>query len=175
MKKRFLVFILLTFISLIMTSCDIQTNGQSYNFAINYINEQVNVTVNDSEPSTKYREGTILTITLNPKTGYELDSFILNNEEVTVTNNQYLYKITTDTTIFINMKTSEGYSLEIKGTPEFDYEVTDPNQNGKYLKETKIDLKITNPNNYELEKVLVNNKEVTVTDNKVSFTINKIQ
>lgn len=173
MKKRFLVFILLTFISLLMTACDIQTNGQSYNFAINYINEQVNVTVNDSEPSTKYREGTILTITLNPKTGYELDSFILNNEEVTVTNNQYLYKITTDTTIFINMKTSEGYSLEIKGTPEFNYEVTDPNQNGKYLKETKIDLKITNPNNYELENVLVNNKEVTVTDNKVSFTINE--
>ncbi len=173
MKKRILVLILLTFISLIMTSCDIQVNGQSYDFAINYLSEQVDVTVNGESPCEKYSDGTILTITINPKTGYEIDSFIINNEEKSIINNEYLYKITNDTTIFINMKTSEGYSLEIKGTPKFTYEVTKPNQNEKYVAGTMIELKITDPTNYKLEKVLINNTKATVVDNTTSFTINE--
>lgn len=169
MKKRIFAFISVLFILFIMTSCKVETNTLS----VNYIDTQADVKVNGETIKPTYQKGSILVIQINPKTGYMVENIIINDQEKTIDNSEYIFKIEKDTIIFINMKVDEGYSLEITGNQEFNYQVTDKNEYGKYFKNTPITLSITNPKDFIIEKVLVNDQETTFNDNKVEFTITK--
>ncbi len=171
MKKKIMIILSLMFMIFIMTSCQKET--KTYTLTMNYNESEVEVQLTSPNKNGTYDEGKEIKVTVAPKKGYLLASFLVDSEEVTLENGAYTFKITKNTTITVNTQIDEGYTLTIDGNIDFDYDVTPTNSYGKYDMDTMVTLSIKTPTNYAIEKVMVNDEETSVVGTAVTFAITK--
>jgi len=141
------------------------------------INATTNGTVTASAESAT--EGTEITLTVAPDEGYELDELIVNNGDVTVTDNKFTMPAS-DVTITATFKLTETEPVE-----PTTYTITvNSTSNGTILADaesategTLVTLTITPDSGYELESLSVkdaNNNDVNVTDNQFTMPASSV-
>ena len=109
--KKHIFLILLSLVSLLAFSMLFAACGsKTYTVRIaDYDTTQGTVTISPESEDGKYSEGTEITVTVTPNTGYELDTFKLSTEDLASTPNndgKFVFKVQQDTTITVTFKST---------------------------------------------------------------------
>lgn len=167
MKKKIILCFSVIIMIFLMVSCSKKT----YQIVLNYDENKVEVTINDTINKNAYNEGEVIKATIVAKKGYIIENVIVNNENIDLINNVYQFIINVDTTITVTTIEDEGYSLTIDGNIDFTYDVTSPNRFGKYNDGETITLSINKPTSYEIEQVTINGVETDLIGSACTFVI----
>ena len=119
--------------------------------------------------------GDIVTLTVTPNEGYELESLKANNEVLAVTDNQATFTLVKGEN-FVTATFKEMLSPVETGTVVIDEEIANGVVSADKLTGNVGDivtLTVTPNDGYELESLKANNEVLTVTDNQATFTLVK--
>ena len=119
--------------------------------------------------------GDIVTLTVTPNDGYELESLKANNEVLTVTDNQATFTLVKGEN-FVTATFKEILPPVETGTVVIDEEIANGVVSADKLTGNVGDivtLAVTPNDGYELESLKANNEVLTVTDNQATFTLVK--
>lgn len=105
-------------------------------------------------------------VTFLPDTGYMIDKVLVNDIETTVTNNKLEIKITEDTIVAVTYKKLP-FTITVEETSNA---IITPNGIINVNYGDSQDFVITPSKGYKLEKVLVNNKEQKLNENKLTIS-----
>ena len=121
--------------------------------------------------------GDIVTLTVTPNDGYELESLKANNEVLTVTDNQATFTLVKgENFVTATFKETVVEPSVETGTVVIDEEIANGVVSADKLTGNVGDivtLTVTPNDGYELETLKANNEVLTVTDNKATFTLVK--
>ncbi len=127
----------------------------------------------------KYASGEEVTVTLKPKSNYVLDQLIVNNQDVTesVVNNVYKFTITSNSTVEIfykkkgTVKLTVGEISQIRGSITLSPQRT----NNEYNKDDEVTATIVANDGYRIASVMLGDTDVTdeLSNGQYSFVMDK--
>ncbi len=157
-------------------------SGKKTQYSVNteYISTQGTVTVSPEGEDGKWDEGTELTVTVTPQTGYAVDTFTVNgtDKKDELQNNAYTFTLVSDTDIAVTFRNT---APEVKkfsvtaNTPENGTIKIAPaaDAEGKYAENTEITVTLEPAQGYEVDTFTVNgtDKKGELQDNVYTFEI----
>lgn len=150
-----------------------------YSVQTEYESSQGTVSLSPEAEEGKYEEGTEVTVTVTPKSGYTVGTFTVNGEGKELSGeNTYQFTVEGDTTIaatFTSEQTTPKQFTLTKNVPENGtVEVTPaPGEGGKYAEGTELTVTLTPAQGYEVGTFTVNgtDKKGELQDNVYTFHI----
>lgn len=150
-----------------------------YSVQTEYESSQGTVSLSPEAEEGKYEEGTEVTVTVTPKSGYTVGTFTVNGEGKELSDeNTYQFTVEGDTTIaatFTSEQTTPKQFTLTKNVPENGtVEVTPaPGEGGKYAEGTELTVTLTPAQGYEVGTFTVNgtDKKGELQDNVYTFHI----
>ncbi len=122
----------------------------------------------------KIKYNTLIKLTLKQKEGYKIESLVINNEVINISENQYEFRLLMDSKITVNIQKLEDITLNYDGVSFFDDKGLQISQIKYGATLSKI--RISKPS-YEIKKVVLDNdiyfKKVSKIVKNQDFTINK--
>ncbi len=149
--------------------------SKKYTVTTEYEAGQGTVALSPEAEGNKYEKGTEVTVTVTPKTGYEVDTFTVSTDEnAQLTGGKYTFEVSADTTVKATFKTAEKYSVTKNDPENGTIEVTPAaGTDGKYDKNTAITVTLKPATGYEVDTFTVGgvDKKADLQDNVYTFTI----
>lgn len=142
----------------------------SVTVTLDYDETQGTVTLDPDKD--EYDAGDEVTVTVDPKEGYEVDEFTVNGESQTLINLSYTFTVEDDTSIEVTFKTvtpaPATYTVTLEptenGTVTLDHE-------GEVEEGTVVTGTIVPDDGFELDEVTINGTPVEVTGDTFTFTV----
>ena len=110
MKTKKIITLLLVAVLLISTaSLIVACKDKMFEVKVDYNAEQGTVSVSPTSDDGKYKEGTELTVTVTPKTGFDLDTVKLSTDDQAMTPNsdgKFVFTVKEDTTVTVKFKSN---------------------------------------------------------------------
>ena len=110
MKTKKIITLLLVAVLLISTaSLIVACKDKMFEVKVDYNAEQGTVSVSPTSDDGKYKEGTELTVTATPKTGFALDTVKLSTDDQAMTPNsdgKFVFTVKEDTTVTVKFKSN---------------------------------------------------------------------
>ncbi len=155
------------------------SSKKTYSVQTEYESSQGTVSLSPEAEEGKYEEGTEVTVTVTPKSGYTVGTFTVNGEGKELSDeNTYQFTVEGDTTIaatFTSEQTTPKQFTLTKNVPENGtVEVTPaPGEGGKYAEGTELTVTLTPAQGYEVGTFTVNgtDKKGELQDNVYTFHI----
>lgn len=180
-RQKTRLTVLLMILSIMLLCFGLVACGtKSYTVTLDYNAEQGSVELSPKADDNKYEEGTELTVTVKPNSGYVLDTFKLSTEDGNATPDnagKFVFKVQEDTTITVTFKQEpvvEKFTLT-KNTPEHGTIDVSPSADaeGKYVKDTEITVTLTPEQGYVVDTFTVGgaNKSSDLQNNIYKFNI----
>lgn len=137
-----------------------------------------NVTLSAPDADGKWSEGSTVTVTVAPLSGYEVDAFTVNGSSADLTDGKYTFTVKKDTTVKVTFKqtgdAAEMYAVtlvksftEAMGTAD----LSPAAEGGKYAKGTLVTLTVTVNSGYELLSIVVGDETVELDQGKYTFSV----
>ena len=116
--------------------------------------------------------GTVYNIELIPDEGYRVKSVTLNGEEIKVTDNKASFALTADSVLKVEFeKLPELYDLTVECGANGKTSLGDVTLIPDVAAGTVYNIELIPDSGYKVKSVMLNDVALTVTDNKVSFTL----
>lgn len=178
-NKRFMLTALLALVA-IMTLCFTLAacNAKEYSVNLQFEESQGNVELSPAAENGKYKEGTELTVTVTPKTGYVLDEFKLSTDSNAAldSNGKFVFTVSQDTTINVTFKPEQKqkYTLTLpQSVANGEIKVSPASSDNKYEVGTQLTITLEPASQYEVATFTVGgvDHKADLQDNKYSFAI----
>ena len=179
-NKRFMLTALLALVAIMALCFTLAAcNAKEYSVNLQFEESQGNVELSPATENGKYKEGTELTVTVTPKTGYVLDEFKLSTDSNAAlnSNGKFVFTVSQDTTINVTFKPEpkQKYTLTVPTVENGEIKVSPTSPDNKYDEGTQITITLEPAVGYEVSEFTVDSvdKKSELQDNVYSFSIEK--
>ncbi|MCM1513414.1 MAG: hypothetical protein NC090_00255 [Anaeroplasma bactoclasticum] len=176
--KKFLCMITLLLGLTFATSCVVTY----YSLDIVFDSEQGSVTYTKETNEKGYKEGTSITLNVQPNEGYVIANVDVNGKGVELENGKYVFAIYQDTKVNVQFEkqgeSTHFYAISVKAndaqvTYELSYPEDAKQEDGKYLEGTQVTFIASAKDNFEIVSVSINNEVQDFTNGTCQFVLTK--